>query len=237
MLSLQVTNLKVRYGRIEAVQDISLIVNEGELVALVGANGAGKTSLLSAVAGVVRTAAGRIELLGEDVTRWPSHRRFRAGIVLVPEGREIVQTMTVKENLQLVDSQPDSVVDQFPILRERWTKPAGTLSGGEQQSLAIARGLLARPRLLLLDEPSLGLAPKAVAGVFNTILALREQGTTVLLVEQNARRALQLADRGYVMETGRIVTGGTGAELAEDRSVIGAYLGGSDTASQNDSIS
>lgn len=236
MLSLQVTKLTVHYGQVAAVRELSLVVNEGELVALVGANGAGKTSLLSAVAGTVRPAAGRIELLGEDVTRWPSHRRFRAGIVLVPEGREIVQTMTVKENLQLVSSQPDSVIDQFPILRQRWTKMAGTLSGGEQQSLAIARGLLARPRLLLLDEPSLGLAPKAVAAVFDTILALREQGTTVLLVEQNARRALQLADRGYVMETGRIVTEGTGTELAEDRSVIDTYLGGSETAADNDNI-
>jgi len=237
VLSLQVTNLEVRYGQVAAVREVSIVVNEGELVALVGANGAGKTSLLSAVAGTLRPAGGRIELLGRDVTRSPSHRRFRAGIVLVPEGREIVQTMTVKENLQLVSSQPDAVVDQFPILRQRWTKMAGTLSGGEQQSLAIARGLLARPRLLLLDEPSLGLAPKAVAAVFDTILALREQGTTVLLVEQNARRALQLADRGYVMETGRIVTEGTGAELAEDRSVIDAYLGGSDTAGNNDNIS
>ncbi len=236
MLSLQVTSLEVRYGNIAAVQDMSLVVNEGELVALVGANGAGKTSLLSAIAGTVRSASGRINFMGRDVTRWPSHRRFRAGIVLVPEGREVVPSMTVKENLQLVSSQPDSVVDQFPILRERWTKMAGTLSGGEQQSLAIARGLLARPRVLLLDEPSLGLAPKAVAGVFETILALREQGTTVLLVEQNAIRALQLADRGYVMETGRIVSEGTGTELSQDRSVIDAYLGGSDTAADNDNI-
>jgi len=236
VLSLQVTSLEVRYGNIAAVQDMSLVVNEGELVALVGANGAGKTSLLSAIAGTVRSASGRINFMGRDVTRWPSHRRFRAGIVLVPEGREVVPSMTVKENLQLVSSQPDSVVDQFPILRERWTKMAGTLSGGEQQSLAIARGLLARPRVLLLDEPSLGLAPKAVAGVFETILALREQGTTVLLVEQNAIRALQLADRGYVMETGRIVSEGTGTELSQDRSVIDAYLGGSDTAADNDNI-
>ncbi len=223
---LEVSDLVVRYGSAHAVQEVSLVVNEGELVALVGANGAGKTSLLNAVAGIVRPAAGRITMSGKDVTRAPSHRRFKAGIVLIPEGRAIIASMTVRENLQLVSSQPEAATERFPILKERWGSPAGTLSGGEQQMLAIARGLLSKPRLLLLDEPSLGLAPKSVASVFDTIATLREQGTTILLVEQNARRALQLADRGYVMETGRIVTEGVGADLAVDKSVIEAYLGG-----------
>jgi branched-chain amino acid transport system ATP-binding protein len=223
---LSVSDLEVKYGHVSAVHGVSLVVNKGELVVLVGANGAGKTSLLSAIAGIVRPSSGRITMLEKDVTREPSHRRFRSGIVLVPEGRAIIASMTVKENLQLVSGHPDSVADRFPILRKRWTHPAGALSGGEQQMLAIARGLLSKPRLLLLDEPSLGLAPRAVTDVFDTVASLREQGTTVLLVEQNARRALHLADRGYVMETGRIVTEGPGPDLAGDKSVIEAYLGG-----------
>ena len=224
---LEIKDLVVKYGQaITAVDSVSIDVPEGRLVAIVGANGAGKTSLLSAVAGLVRPFSGSISLLGADVTRLPSHKRFASGVVLVPEGRAILTRMSVEENLRLVTADPEQAFDRFPALKARWTMSAGTLSGGEQQMLALARGLLSDPKILLLDEPSLGLAPIMVGQIFELIEELREAGTTVLLVEQNARKALTIADYGYVLDTGKVVLHGPGRELAEDDAIVDAYLGG-----------
>ncbi|HEX9494913.1 MAG TPA: ABC transporter ATP-binding protein [Candidatus Limnocylindria bacterium] len=223
---LEVRDLVVRYGSIEAVHGVSFDVRDGEVVALIGANGAGKTSTLAAISGLVRPARGAIVLAGRDVTGAPPHAIVRAGLVQVPEGREILATMSVHENLLLSGARDAGpVYERFPILAERRALPAGNLSGGEQQLLAIARALLAKPRVLLLDEPSLGLAPKMVATVFAVLAELKASGTTMLLVEQNALRALRLADRAYVLELGRIALSGTGPALLQDAGVARAYLG------------
>jgi branched-chain amino acid transport system ATP-binding protein len=223
---LAVRDLVVRYGAIEAVHAISFDVHAGEVVALIGANGAGKTSTLSAISGLVRPARGSVRLAGRELAGAPPHAIVRAGVVQVPEGREILATMSVHENLLLSGaSDVAPMYARFPVLGERRALPAGNLSGGEQQLLAIARALLARPRVLLLDEPSLGLAPKMVARVFEVLGELKAAGTTMLLVEQNAFRALRLADRAYVLELGTISIAGTGAALLQDSRVARAYLG------------
>jgi branched-chain amino acid transport system ATP-binding protein len=223
---LEVRDLVVRYGTIEAVHGITFEVREGEVVALIGANGAGKTSTLAAISGLVRPARGTVRLAGRDLAGAAPHTIVRAGVVQVPEGREILARMSVHENLLLSGAADASAMyERFPILAERRALPAGNLSGGEQQLLAIARALLARPRVLLLDEPSLGLAPKMVAQVFEVLAGLKASGTTMLLVEQNALRALRLADRAYVLDLGRIGLTGTGAALLRDGGVARAYLG------------
>ncbi len=225
------------YGRIQALKAISLRVEEGEIVALIGANGAGKTTLLNSVSGLVLPQEGRVLFDGRDITHLPPEDTVHLGISHVPEHRQLFGTMTVYENLLLgayhrrvsraeLAGDLGQVFELFPRLEERQGQLAGTLSGGEQQMLAIARGLMARPRLLLLDEPSLGLAPLIVRDLFRVIRSLRERGTTVLLVEQNARAALHLADRAYVLETGSIVLEGPAQELLEDERVQAAYLGG-----------
>jgi branched-chain amino acid transport system ATP-binding protein len=226
---LAVEDLRVRYGAVEAVHGISFSAAAGGVTALIGANGAGKTTTLSAISGLVG-ASGRVVFDGRDVRGHPPHEIVRAGIVQVPEGREILARLSVEENLLLGLGRGDrgalaSAYERFPILAERRRLPGGALSGGEQQMLAIARALLARPRLLLLDEPSLGLAPKMVATVFETLADLRRQGVAMLLVEQNALRALRLADRAFVMELGRITMTGTGEELLRDDRVARTYLG------------
>ena len=223
---LVVRDLVVRYGAIEAVHGIGFEVRAGEVVALIGANGAGKTSTLAAISGLVRPARGAVLLAGRDLAGAPPHTIVRAGLVQVPEGREILARMSVHENLLLsgaTDVAP--MYERFPILSERRALLAGNLSGGEQQLLAIARALLAKPTVLLLDEPSLGLAPKMVATVFAVLAELKASGTTMLLVEQNALRALRLADRAYVLEVGQIGLSGTGAALLQDSGVARAYLG------------
>ena len=227
---LEVEDLRVRYGAVEAVHGVSFLANAGEVTALIGANGAGKSSTLAAISGLV-PADGRIRFDGREIGGAPPHSIVRAGIVQVPEGREILARMTVEENLLMGLRGRDraeiaSAYERFPILRERRALLAGSLSGGEQQMLAIARALLAQPRLLLLDEPSLGLAPMIVKRVFDTLAELKRQGVTMLLVEQNALRALRLADRAYVMDLGRIVMRGTGPELLRDEGVARTYLGG-----------
>ncbi len=230
---LTVEGLRVRYGLVEAVHGISFEVRPGEVVALIGANGAGKSSTLAAISGLVRPAAGRILLDGRDLAGARSHDIVRAGVIQVPEGREILARMSVEENLFMGrdagagsgHGEIEEAYARFPVLGDRRGVPAGNLSGGEQQMLAIARALLARPRVLLLDEPSLGLAPKMVATIFEVLASLREAGTTMLLVEQNALRALRLADRAYVMDLGVLTLSGTGAELLRDDAVARAYLG------------
>jgi len=226
---LEVEDLRVRYGAVEAVHSISFGVEAGQVTALIGANGAGKSSTLAAISGLV-PATGRIRFAGRVIAGRPPHEIVRAGIVQVPEGREILARMTVEENLLLGlrgrdRSRVASAYERFPILGERRTLLAGTLSGGEQQMLAIARALLAEPRLLLLDEPSLGLAPLVVARVFEALADLRRQGVTMLLVEQNALRALRLANQAYVMDLGRLVMRGTGEALLHDEGVARTYLG------------
>ncbi|HEY8756996.1 MAG TPA: ABC transporter ATP-binding protein [Candidatus Limnocylindria bacterium] len=223
---LEVRDLVVRYGAIEALHGISFDVGAGEVVALIGANGAGKTSTLGAISGIVHPARGAIRLAGRDLAGAAPHTIVRAGVIQVPEGREILARMSVHENLLLSGTRDASAMyERFPILAERRKLAAGSLSGGEQQLLAIARALLAAPRVLLLDEPSLGLAPKMVATVFGVLAELKAAGTTMLLVEQNALRALRLADRAYVLELGRIGLTGTGAALLRDAGVARAYLG------------
>ena len=233
---LEIVELMVSYGGIVAVNRLSLIVNPGEIVALLGANGAGKSSTLSAVAGAVAPSSGDIKLRGHSLLRLAPHDRVAQGIVLCPEGRRIFPRLSVYENLlaggflakdaRQLQSRIEQVVALFPILQERLRQPGRTLSGGEQQMLAIARALMANPKLLLLDEPSLGLAPKGVQTIFKQISLLRATGVSMLLVEQNANAALQLADRAYIMETGRIIIEGTARELVNDAAVRAAYLGG-----------
>jgi branched-chain amino acid transport system ATP-binding protein len=235
---LDVNSLCVNYGRIEAIRDVSFSVEEGSIVTLIGANGAGKTTTLRTISGVRPVRAGRISLDGKDITKMPSHQRVARGISQAPEGRRCFPGMTVGENLEMgayarkdrrssaVGEDRKRVFDLFPRLEERRSQSAGTLSGGEQQMLAIGRALMARPRLLLLDEPSMGLAPRLIQQIFGVIAEINEQGTTVLLVEQNAAQALKRADRAYVLETGEVVREGTGKELAADPAVKAAYLGG-----------
>ncbi|HEV2739799.1 MAG TPA: ABC transporter ATP-binding protein [Candidatus Elarobacter sp.] len=230
---LTVDALRAGYGSIEVLHDVSIALEEGTLCAIVGANGAGKTTLLMSLAGIMPTRAGHVRFNGSEITRMSSHARVKRGLVLVPEGRRMLPGMSVEENLQVAASAAgpegfnriDGLFDRFPILRTRRNVPAGSLSGGEQQMLAIARALAIGPKALLLDEPSMGLAPKLVDEIFAIVAAERARGTSILLVEQNARRALALADRAYVMERGRIVLTGTGAELATHRDVVAAYLG------------
>jgi branched-chain amino acid transport system ATP-binding protein len=231
---LEVSGLTVRYGAVEAVRGIDLHVGRGEIVALLGANGAGKTSTLAAIAGAV-PSGGRVAFDGRDIARLAPEAISRAGIGLVPEGRRVFSGLTVSENLMLGGAahappaerrvRADAMRARFPILAERRGQLAGLLSGGEQQMLAIARALMARPRLLLLDEPSLGLAPKIVEAVFDLIAELRDEGITILLVEQNVPMSLDLADHAVVLAQGRVATRGTAAEVAASGAVAGAYLG------------
>jgi branched-chain amino acid transport system ATP-binding protein len=236
---LEVRDLHVAYGHVHAVRGVSLSVRAGAIVTLIGPNGAGKSSTLAAICGLAPPAAGAIALDGRDVTRLPPHRTVEAGIVLVPEGRAILARMTIEENLVVAaESRPRAVpraeraalieeqYRRFPVLGERRRAPAGTLSGGEQQMLALARGLLARPRILMLDEPSMGLAPQLVRQIFDLVAAIHREGTTILLVEQNARLALAVSDHAYVLERGRIALEGPSRELAGDPRVQAAYLGG-----------
>ncbi|MBR6607842.1 MAG: ABC transporter ATP-binding protein [Oscillospiraceae bacterium] len=230
---LEIRDLQVRYGGIEAVKGISLDVPEGQIVTLIGANGAGKSSILRTVAGLVNPAAGKVIYQGEDITGKDANEIVSRGITLVPEGRRIFPDLTVLENLKIgaylrKDSLSDDinwVFDLFPRLKERSWQAGGTLSGGEQQMLAIGRALMSRPKVIMMDEPSLGLAPLVVRGVFDIIKEINRQGVTVLLIEQNANMALKTADLGYVMETGRITLQGTGAELLSNEAVKAAYLG------------
>lgn len=228
---LTVENLSVTYGRVEAVRGVSFEVGAGDLITLVGANGAGKSSIINAVSGVVRPSAGRVTFEGKDITRSPAHKLVAEGLVQVPEGRQVLGTLTIHENLQLGGwhtndkAAIDEVYTRFPVLADRRDLPAGALSGGEQQMLAIGRALVARPRLMLLDEPSMGLAPKIVDEVFKVIKEIRATGTTVVLIEQNARRALKAADHGYLLATGEIVHAGPAAELLADEKIVQAYLG------------
>ncbi|PSL02745.1 amino acid/amide ABC transporter ATP-binding protein 2 (HAAT family) [Haloactinopolyspora alba] len=231
--ALQVDDLVVAYGRVQAVRGVSFTVPSGGLVALVGANGAGKSSILNALAGLVRPRSGSVRFGGRDVTRRPAHELVAAGLVQVPEGREVLATMTVDENLRLgawhrrsdADERIDEMYGRFPVLAERRALQAGALSGGEQQMLAIARALVAGPSVLLMDEPSMGLAPKIVDEVFAVIAEIQAAGTTVVLVEQNARRALRAATYGYVLESGTVAHEGPADDLLADRRVIQAYLG------------
>jgi branched-chain amino acid transport system ATP-binding protein len=234
MTLLSVSGLSVHYGGIRAVRSVDLEVEPGEAVAILGPNGAGKTTLLRTIAGLERPAEGRVELAGRDVTGAPAERLVRAGIALVPEGRGVFADLPVRDNLLLGayhrrhrSEDLADVYSLFPILAERARQPAGTLSGGEQQMLAIGRALMSRPRLLMLDEPSLGLAPLAVRQVVDRLLELRARGTTILLVEQNIRAALQVATRGYVLQRGRVLLEGTSDELREAPAVRAAYLGAS----------
>ncbi|MGN6636629.1 MAG: ABC transporter ATP-binding protein [Oryzihumus sp.] len=235
---LEVNGLCVNYGRIEAIRDITFTVEEGEVVTLIGANGAGKTTTMKTVSGLRPVRAGTIRFDGQDITHMPPHQRPVLGISQSPEGRGCFPGMTVNENLDMgayarkdrktkaVAEDRDRVFSLFPRLKERMNQTAGTMSGGEQQMLAMGRALMARPRLLLLDEPSMGLAPKLIQQIFDNVTEINQQGTTVQLVEQNAAQALKRANRAYILETGEIVREGTGAALAADDAVKAAYLGG-----------
>ncbi|MGH8668297.1 MAG: ABC transporter ATP-binding protein [Burkholderiales bacterium] len=235
-LLLKVESLELAYGEVPAVRDLSFEVAEGEIVTLIGANGAGKSTTMRGVAGAMLPRRGRILFDGADVTRLPAHARSAAGIALVPEGRRVFPALTVRENLEMggfkyrkdrrkVDALIERAMQSFPRLRERASQPAGTLSGGEQQMLALSRALMSEPRLLCMDEPSLGLAPIIVQDIFRSIRAVNAAGTSILLVEQNARYALETASRGYVLQTGAIIAAGTCAELKQDERVKEAYLG------------
>jgi len=233
---LQVSDLRVNYGMIEAIKGISFKVDDGEIVTLIGANGAGKTTTMHAISGLLKPASGSIVMDGKDLTRTAPHRIVAMGLAQVPEGRRVFAQQTVEENLDLgayfrkdkdgIKEDLEYVYGLFPRLRERHTQLAGTLSGGEQQMLAMGRALMARPRILLMDEPSMGLSPLLVSEIFHIIEEINKKGTTILLVEQNAKRALAIADRAYVLETGRITLQGTGEELSNDERVQKAYLGG-----------
>ena len=232
---LKVDNINVYYGAIHAIKGISFEVNEGEIVTLIGANGAGKSTTLQTVSGLLHSRTGSIEFNGENISHVPAHKLVYKGLAQVPEGRRIFLQMSVEENLEMgaftqksagIDADIESVYEQFPRLRERKKQIAGTLSGGEQQMLAMGRALMSHPKLLMLDEPSMGLAPILVEQIFDIIRQLHKNGTTILLVEQNAQMALSVADRAYVLETGKITLSGTGKELAESDEVRKAYLGG-----------
>jgi branched-chain amino acid transport system ATP-binding protein len=235
---LRIQNLKSYYGRLQALRGISLHVGKGEIVTLIGANGAGKSTILNTVAGIISQCEGSILLDGRNIRGLPPERIVKLGAVLVPEGRQLFAPMSVSDNLLLgaylrykngskkeLDQDLEMVFSLFPILKERKSQLAGTLSGGEQQMLAIGRALMSRPRLMLLDEPSMGLAPKVAEEIFQTIVRLKEQDVTILLVEQNARMALAVAERGYVIETGQVVVQGPSADLLRNHEVERAYLG------------
>lgn len=235
---LKVKNLESGYGNLRVLRHVSLHVNPGEIVTIIGANGAGKTTLLHTIAGLLKARGGEVVFGGEDITRIPVERRVVLGCSLVPEGRQLFADMTVNENLMLganvrskrkehdlIEKELAHIYGMFPVLKDRGQQYAGTLSGGEQQMLAIGRALMAGPKLVMMDEPSMGLAPLIVKEIFNVIRRLRDEGATVLLVEQNAKAALALADRGYVIETGRIMLQGSSVELLHDRDVQRAYLG------------
>ena len=235
MALLTVNDIHVYYGSIHAVKGVSFEVNEGEVVTLIGANGAGKSTTLQTVSGLLHSRTGSIEFLGENLMGVPAHKVVAKGLAQVPEGRRVFLQMTVEENLEMgaytrsggdIDADLEKVYAYFPRLMERRRQIAGTLSGGEQQMLAMGRALMSRPKLLMLDEPSMGLAPILVEQIFKIIQTLHEAGTTILLVEQNAQAALSIADRGYVLETGKIVTSGTGTELLASPEIKKAYLGG-----------
>ena len=232
---LKVSDINVYYGAIHAIKGVSFEVNPGEVVTLIGANGAGKSTTLQTVSGLLHSRTGSIEFLGENLMGAPAHKVVAKGLAQVPEGRRVFLQMTVEENLEMgaytrsggdIDADLEKVYAYFPRLMERRRQIAGTLSGGEQQMLAMGRALMSRPKLLMLDEPSMGLAPILVEQIFKIIQTLHEAGTTILLVEQNAQAALSIADRGYVLETGKIVTSGTGTELLASPEIKKAYLGG-----------
>ncbi|MFF2081336.1 ABC transporter ATP-binding protein [Kitasatospora sp. NPDC058162] len=232
---LEVEDLRVAYGKIEAVKGISFTVEQGEVTTLIGTNGAGKTTTLRTLSGLLKPTSGRITFDGQDLSTVPAHKIVALGLAHSPEGRHIFPRMTIEENLLLgaflrtdtagIQSDVERAYTLFPILGERRKQAAGTLSGGEQQMLAMGRALMSQPKLLMLDEPSMGLSPLMMQKIMSTIVELKASGTTILLVEQNAQAALSLSDRGYVMETGRIVLSGTGADLLHDESVRKAYLG------------
>ncbi len=231
---LKVDNINVYYGAIHAVKDVSFHVEEGEVVTLIGANGAGKSTTLKTVSGMLRTKTGSIEFMGENISHTEAHKLVYKGLAHVPEGRRIFQQMTVLENLEMgafihknpTKAELDDIFERFPRLKERRSQVAGTLSGGEQQMLAMGRALISHPKLLMLDEPSMGLAPILVEQIFDIIKELHKAGTTILLVEQNAEMALKVADRAYVLETGSVSVSGTGEELAASDAIKKAYLGG-----------
>jgi len=231
---LSVNDINVYYGAIHAIKGISFEVNEGEIVTLIGANGAGKSTTLQTVSGLLRSKTGSITFCGEDISRIPAHRLVEKGLAQVPEGRRIFLQMTVQENLDMgsytrkgdCSADMENVFELFPRLKERRKQIAGTLSGGEQQMLAMGRALMSDPKLMMLDEPSMGLAPILVEQIFDIIKSLHKAGKTILLVEQNAQMALSIADRAYVLETGNITLSGTGAELLRSEAVKKAYLGG-----------
>jgi branched-chain amino acid transport system ATP-binding protein len=235
-MHLEINDLHVFYGKIEAIKGISVTVNQGEIVTLIGANGAGKTTTLKTISGLRKVSGGNIVFDGVDISNLKAHERVELGISQVPEGRGIFPGMTVKENLEIgkyfrkdrkseMDEDMGRVFSLFPRLQERINQAGGTLSGGEQQMLAIGRALMARPKLLLLDEPSMGLAPMMIQNIFNIITEINKQGTTILLVEQNAQQALKRAHRAYILETGNVVKGAPAAELLNDPAVKEAYLG------------
>lgn len=234
MQMLNVEHINVYYGQIHAIKDVSFEVNEGEIVSLIGSNGAGKSTALKTVSGLLRSHTGSITFLGQDISKVEAYRLVAQGLAHVPEGRRIFLQMTVEENLQMggytagkeIDARIADVYQRFPRLKERRNQIGGTLSGGEQQMLAMGRALISAPRLLMMDEPSMGLAPILVEQIFDIIRELHEAGTTILLVEQNAEMALKVADRAYVLESGRITLSGTGAELAQSDAIKKAYLGG-----------
>lgn len=233
---LKVTNLNVSYGAIHALKGVNFELNEGEIVTLIGANGAGKSTLLNTISGLLPATEGKVEYLGEDILKLPAQAIVRKGIVQVPEGRKIFAAMSVMENLEMgaytiedkewIKKRINDMFEVFPVLGKRSNQLGGTLSGGEQQMLAIARGLMANPKLILLDEPSMGLSPVLVEQIFDIIQDINKQGTSVLLVEQNAQMALVIADRAYVLETGNIVLQGSADDVLHDPKVIKAYLGG-----------
>ncbi len=231
---LEVKGLNVYYDNIRAIKDVSFSVHEGEIMTLIGANGAGKTTTLLTLSGLKKAQSGEIRFLGRDITHMSPQARVALGISQSPEGRRVFPRLTVMENLEMgaylrrddIRADLEKVFSYFPVLQERKRQPAGTLSGGEQQMLAIGRALMSRPKLMLLDEPSMGLSPLLVSSIFSIIRMLNENGTTILLVEQNAAQALKIADSACVMETGRIVLSGTGAELSSSDAVREAYLGG-----------
>ena len=232
---LKVEDINVYYGSIHAIKGVSFEVNEGEIVTLIGANGAGKSTTLNTISGLLHSKTGSITFMGENLGKIPCHKIVSKGLALVPEGRRVFLQMTVQENLEMgaftqggktLDDDLERVYQQFPRLKERMKQVAGMLSGGEQQMLAMGRALMSHPKLLMLDEPSMGLAPILVEQIFDIIRELHKAGTTILLVEQNAQAALSVADRGYVLETGKVVTTGTGHELLESPAIKKAYLGG-----------